>query len=179
MLGPPGRKRPSKKEEEDTFLLSLFGHHLHPRQQRTAGGRKSWVADCPETRKGSAEPSPQIQKGQDTLACLPVLTKHAPPHSGTHSLADDLAQPPDSLQHTRSPPTLNRTPELDGLQPTSCRPCRPSLSSRAGFFQPEPRSAPSTAISGNRCLTRLLLPIIYLFLLFPLRPSCQRRAAVW
>lgn len=77
------------------------------------------------------------------------------------------------------PPTLNKTPELDGLQPTSCRPGRPSLSSRAGFFQPEPRSAPSTAISGNRCLTRLLLPIIYLFLLFPLRPSCQRRAAVW
>lgn len=107
MLGPPGRERPSKKEEEDTFLLSLFGHHLHPRQQRTAGGRKSWVADCPETGKGSVEPSPQIQKGQGHACLLPVLTKHAPPHSGTHSLADDLAQPPDSLQHTRSPSTAH------------------------------------------------------------------------
>lgn len=113
------------------------------------------------------------------LACFPMLTKHAPPHSGTHFLTNDLAQPPDCLRTHHPPPTLNRTPELYGLQPTSCRPCRPSLFSRAGFFQPEPRSAPSTAISGNRCLTRLLLPIIYLFLLlFPLRPSCQRRAAV-
>lgn len=110
--------------------------------------------------------------------CLPNTRPHTvaltPSPMTWHSLL--------TVYNTRTrhpPPTLNRTPELYGLQPTSCRPYRPSLSSRAGFFQPEPRSAPSTAISGNRCLTRLLLPIIYLFLLlFPLRPSCQRRAAV-
>lgn len=106
MLGPPGRERPSKKEEEDTFLLSLFGHHLHPRQQRTAGGRKSWVT-VQKPGRGQRSQVHKYKRDRDTLACLPVLTKHAPPHSGTHSLADDLAQPPDSLQHTRSPSTAH------------------------------------------------------------------------
>lgn len=36
-----------------------------------------------------------------------MLIKHAPPHSGTHSFANDLAQPPDCLQHTHSPSTAH------------------------------------------------------------------------
>lgn len=85
----------------------------------------------------------KYKRGRDMLACLPMHTEPAPPHNGItpspmtwHSL---LTVYNTGTRHP--PPTLHRTPELDALQPTSCGPCQPSLSSsRAGFFQPEPRS---------------------------------------
>ncbi|XP_006987919.3 nuclear receptor-interacting protein 2 isoform X4 [Peromyscus maniculatus bairdii] len=138
------------------------------------------MADCPEPGRGSAEPTPQIQKGQGH-ACLPP---HAygtrTPTQWHHSLSDDLAQPPDSLQH-RQALAIHR-PLCTG--PRSWMLCSLPAAGPASPPSPPPELgfssrnlAPSTAISGNWCLTRLLLPIIYLFLLFfPLRPSCQKES---
>ncbi|XP_011366148.2 LOW QUALITY PROTEIN: nuclear receptor-interacting protein 2 [Pteropus vampyrus] len=66
---------------------------------------------------------------------------------------------------------------LDASEPASCRPRQPALSSSVGFFQQS--LTPSTAISGNWCLTRLLLHIIYLFPPFlPPGPFCQESCSL-
>lgn len=39
-------------------------------------------------------------------------TKHAAPHNGTHSPSDDMAQPPDSLQHPHTQSTAHSEQDL-------------------------------------------------------------------
>lgn len=119
---------------------------------------ESWVADCPETGRGSAEPSPQIHKGQGGAACLP--TPNMRPRTSARTLSPMTWHSLLTVYNTRirnPPPTLNRTPELDALQPAN-PPSPPGLAFSSRNL------APSTAISGNWCLTRLLLPILSFFL---------------
>lgn len=110
-----------------------------------------------------------------TQTCLPA----SPTQSSRADVPTQRHAHPGSLQycHTPLPPPTptDRDPRIHWMLCSACQlqACQPALSSGLGFSS---RSlTPSTAISGNWCLTRLLLPINYLFPLFsPLRPSCQK-----
>lgn len=124
------------------------------------------MADCPEAGRGSAEPSPQYTRDRTRLPASPSIPNMHPrtmartPSPMTwHSL---LTVYNTGTRHP--PPTLNRTPEWSWMLCSlpAAGPASPPSPPGLGFSSRN--LAPSTAISGNWCLTRAAAPAYYLFI---------------